>query len=92
MSERFLIPFKVSPGAKHSEIKGVVDGVVQVKIAAPPVEGKANARLIEFLSETLGISKSSIRIVRGQSNRNKLVEITGVDRDTVIKKLTGRLF
>jgi len=72
-----LITVKVHPGAKKNAITGVTDGVWQIKVAAPPVEGKANAKLVEFLSDALGVPKSAIQIVRGQTAHTKTVELTG---------------
>ena len=83
---RFTI--KVTPNAGRNEITGYRDGVIGVKIAAPPVRGRANKELIAFLSKTLGISKSSISIIRGQAGRNKLIAVSGLTREEIIKRLS----
>ncbi len=75
----------MSPRAGRSRIKGVRDGVLQVALAAPPVEGRANEALIEFLSEELGIPKSRISILSGEKGRNKVVLIQGIDKATLLK-------
>ncbi len=75
------LALKVTPGARKNEILGwendypQVGRVLKVKIAAPPVEGKANKEIIHFLANILGVSKSSIEVVHGSSGRIKLVEI-----------------
>ncbi len=75
------LALKVTPGAKKNEILGWEDDypqvgrVLKVKIAAPPVEGKANKEIVLFLSKALGVTKSSIEVVHGTSGRIKLVEI-----------------
>ncbi|MBR2314040.1 MAG: DUF167 domain-containing protein [Akkermansia sp.] len=75
------LALKVTPGAKKNEVLGWEDDypqvgrVLKLKIAAPPVEGKANKEIILFLAKTLGVSKSSIEVVHGTSGRIKLVEI-----------------
>ena len=75
------LALKVTPGAKKNEILGWEDDypqvgrVLKVKIAAPPVEGKANKEIILFLAKALGVTKSSIEVVHGTSGRIKLVEI-----------------
>jgi len=56
---------------------GLHGGALKVKIAAPAVDNKANAELIEFLSKTLEVSKSAIAIRRGGTSRRKVVEIAG---------------
>ena len=72
---------KVSPGARKNEILGwendypQVGRVLRLKIAAPPVEGKANKEIVLFLAKLLKVSKSSIELVHGTSGRIKLVEI-----------------
>ena len=75
------LALKVTPGAKKNEILGWEDDypqvgrVLKIKIAAPPVEGKANKEIVLFLAKTLGVTKSSIEVVHGTSGRIKLVEI-----------------
>ena len=75
------LALKVTPGAKKNEILGWEDDypqvgrVLKVKIAAPPVEGKANKEIVLFLAKVLGVTKSSIEVVHGTSGRIKLVEI-----------------
>lgn len=75
------LALKVTPGAKKNEILGWEDDypqvgrVLKIKIAAPPVEGKANKEIVLFLAKTLGVTKSSIGVVHGTSGRIKLVEI-----------------
>ncbi|MEE1265408.1 MAG: DUF167 domain-containing protein [Akkermansia sp.] len=75
------LALKVTPGAKKNEILGWEDDypqvgrVLKVKIAAPPVEGKANKEIVLFLAKALGIPKTSVEVVHGTSGRIKLVEI-----------------
>jgi uncharacterized protein (TIGR00251 family) len=74
------ISAKVSPGARKSTITSYADDVLRLKIAAPPVEGKANKELIAYLSDVLGVSQSVICIEKGLTSRNKLVSIAGMDK------------
>ena len=75
------LALKVTPGAKRNEVLGweedypQVGRVLKLKIAAPPVEGKANKEIILFLAKTLGIPKSAVELVHGTSGRIKLAEI-----------------
>lgn len=75
------LSLKVTPGAKKNEVLGweedypQVGRVLKVKIAAPPVEGKANKEIVLFLAKLLKVTKSSIEVVHGTSGRIKLVEI-----------------
>ena len=81
------ISLRIQPGAPKNAVAGVVNGVWKIRIAAPPVEGKANRALIEFLSEVLDIPKSSIAIVRGETGRDKVVAINGLTKEEVDKRL-----
>jgi uncharacterized protein (TIGR00251 family) len=80
---------KVTPNAARDEITGFTEGVLNVKIAAPPEKGKANKKLIDFLSDRLGVSKSSIRLIRGQTSRRKVIAIDGLSRDEVIRRISA---
>jgi uncharacterized protein len=65
----------VKPQAKKSELKKISDGEYAVSVTAPAREGKANEAVIGLLADYFSIPKSSIRIVRGQKGRRKLVEL-----------------
>jgi uncharacterized protein len=72
-----LVTLHVQPGARKSEIVALHGDALKVRIAAPATDNRANAALIHFLSETLGISRSAISIRRGAASRRKIVEISG---------------
>ncbi|MDI6851782.1 MAG: DUF167 domain-containing protein [bacterium] len=69
------IKVKVQPGSRNYGIK-YTDGVYFVRIKKPPVEGKANEDLINFVSDKLGIRKSSVKIVSGIHSKLKIIEIS----------------
>ncbi|MBI1961480.1 MAG: YggU family protein [Parcubacteria group bacterium] len=69
------ITIKITPRSKENKIVGLKNGILRVRIAAPPVEGKANRALVAFLADAWGVSKSSIRIVRGETSREKVLEV-----------------
>lgn len=73
-----LIEVKVEPRSSKRTIAGIMDNVLKVKLTAPPVGGAANEQLIEVISEATRIRKSSIRIIKGQSSKKKVIEIKGV--------------
>lgn len=86
------ITVRVTPRARNNEIIEVLsDLTVKIRLTAPPVEGKANKALIEFLSDVLDIPKSKIEIVAGETGRDKIVSILEADSDAVHKKLLERL-
>jgi uncharacterized protein len=86
-SESIRLGVKVTPNAGRNEITGFKEGVLQVRIAAPPERGKANKELTDFLSKTLGVKKSSILIIKGQTSRNKVIVIEGMSGDEVLKRM-----
>ncbi len=80
----------VHPGAARNEVVNFADGSWQVRVAAPPVKGKANRELVAFLSQELGVSKGSITIISGHARRRKSLTIAGLTQDEVIKRLSPR--
>ncbi|HEY7791039.1 MAG TPA: DUF167 domain-containing protein [Vicinamibacterales bacterium] len=82
-----LLRVRVTPRAGRSEIAGVRDGVLLVRLAAAPVEGAANAALIELLADKLNLPKRAIRLARGERSRDKHVEIDGTALDEIARRL-----
>lgn len=80
MSESFKLSVRVQPGARETAIIGWVDDELRVRIAAPPVNGKANEALIALLAKTLGVPKSRVHIQRGGSGRGKLILVDGLEQ------------
>lgn len=78
---------KVQPRSASNEIVGIEGDTLKVKLTSPPVEGKANESLIEFLSETLDAKRSSIKIVQGSKTRIKLLKIANMTKDQLLQKL-----
>jgi len=76
-AQRLTLSLHVQPGARKNELVGLHGGALKVKIAAPAADNRANAALIAFLSETLGIQKSAIVIRHGATGRRKVIEIAG---------------
>jgi uncharacterized protein len=81
-----LLYIKVKPNSKTDEITREADGTLKVKIKAPPVDGKANKYLIEYLSGVLKIPKSKITVLKGTAGQFKTLEIE-VDEMVVMGKL-----
>jgi uncharacterized protein (TIGR00251 family) len=71
---------RVVPRASRSEIAGEHDGALRVRVAAPPVDGAANEKLVRTLAKALGVPRAAVEIVSGHQSRNKTVRISGVDR------------
>lgn len=76
----------IQPGASRTEAAGQHGEALKLRLAAPPVDGKANAGLIAFLADTLDCPKSAVELVAGSSSRQKRVRITGLNAES-LKKL-----
>jgi hypothetical protein len=81
-----ILPVKVITGASKTVLTGREGEFVKIRLAAPPVDGKANVALIQFLAKQLSIPKSCITIRSGVTSRRKLLEIAGCD-EVRIKRL-----
>ena len=77
----------VQPGASKTQIAGMHDGLIKVRVAAPPVDGAANQALVEFVATRLKISKSRVRVVCGLTSRRKVLEIDGLSQDAIAASL-----
>jgi len=77
----------LQPKSSKNEVVGPYRDGVKVKITAPPVEGKANDALIRFLAKELGVSPSSIEIIRGHHSREKTLKISGDVGQDLAKKI-----
>ena len=73
-----LLSLHIQPGAKNTRVVGWHGSALKIRLAAPPVDGKANACLIAFLSRQFGVAKASISLVSGDTSRAKRVRINGV--------------
>ncbi len=79
---------KVVPGSSGStRICGLLDGMLKVKVAAPPEKGKANQCLLKFLAKTLGLKKNAISILSGKTGPVKQIRISGISVETLLKAL-----
>ena len=81
------LQIKVVPRASRNEIGEVLGDRLKIKIAAPPVDSAANEELVVFLAKRLGVSRGAVQITHGQTSRNKMVLIQGLevaDRKSVV--------
>jgi len=77
----------IQPGAKTTEITGLHGDALKIRLASPPVDGKANAALIDFVAGRLGVPRSHIEIRSGHASRRKVLAITGVKLDQTLAGL-----
>ena len=79
----------VQPRASRNEITGLHGDAVKVRLQTAPVDGAANAALIELLADALGVSRRDVRVVNGEHSRRKLVEVVGVRTDRIRRLVTS---
>jgi len=78
---------RVVPTASHNQVVGLVQGAWRIRVAAPPVAGRANAELIAFLARVLGLPRRQVCLLRGHTSRSKTVSIAGLSPDAVAARL-----
>ncbi len=81
------LAIKAIPNAPRNEVIGWLGDALKVKVHAPPVEGRANEALCEFLAESLSLPKRAVSVLRGDTSRQKTVRIDGLNLATVKSRL-----
>lgn len=80
----------VQPRASRTRVVGEHDGLLKLQLAAPPVDGEANAALLEFLAKQLGIPRHQVTLSAGDASRRKRVTVVGVDAVRVEAVMSGK--
>jgi uncharacterized protein (TIGR00251 family) len=84
------IAVRVLPRARKNELAGTRGDALLVRLTAPPVDGAANAALVELFAEHLDVPRHSVRIVHGERSRDKRVAVSGMTADRLIRLLANR--
>jgi uncharacterized protein (TIGR00251 family) len=82
---------RVQPRASKSGVAGELEGVLKIRLAAPPVEGQANEELIRLLAKLFNAPRQRIEILSGQASRNKVVSVSGISVDAAARVLAESL-
>lgn len=72
---RWVIAVRAQPGARRTEAVGEHDGALKVRVAAPPIEGRANTELLRWIADRLGVALREVELAAGASGRNKRVRV-----------------
>lgn len=80
---------RVVPGAPKDQVVGLAGGVWRIKVAAPPVGGQANDRLVTFVADILGVPRRQVSLARGHTSRQKVLELVGVSSEMAMERLAG---
>ncbi|WP_211334758.1 DUF167 domain-containing protein [Desulfosoma caldarium] len=75
---------RVQPNARRTELAGVQQGALKIKVCAPPLEGAANRECVRFLADLAGTSKSRVRVLQGNKSRNKVILIRGTTAERLM--------
>ena len=81
------IVISVQPRASRTEVVGLHGDAIKLRVAAPPVEGAANEKVIRFLADALDVGRQQVTIVAGLGARKKTVRVSGVDAKVVRERL-----
>jgi len=81
------IRIKVQPRAPRTEIVGEHDGAIKLRVAAPPIDGKANEECRRFLAKLFEVSATSVEIISGDSSRDKVIRIRNISARRVLEAL-----
>jgi uncharacterized protein (TIGR00251 family) len=77
----------IQPRASKTELAGLHDGLIKIRVAAPAVENAANRALTEFIAERLGLARRAVRIAAGATSRRKVLEIEQLSAKEIMKGL-----
>lgn len=86
-----LVHIHVQPRASKNAFAGLHDGAVKLRITAPPVDGKANALIIELLAKLFHVSKSAVTLASGQQSRHKRFRVAGIGYEAALNILAATL-
>jgi uncharacterized protein len=81
------IAVRLQPRAGREEIVGVCDGILLVRVRAPPVDGRANRALCKLVARRAGVAASRVSVVRGERARDKLVQVDGLEQGALAAAL-----
>jgi uncharacterized protein (TIGR00251 family) len=71
------ISVQVSPNAKKTEVVGVLEDALKLRLQAQPIEGRANEALVKYLAKALSVPRGAVAITHGTANKRKLIEVSG---------------
>ena len=80
---RITLTLHIQPGTKKTAVAGRHGDALKIRLAAPPVDGKANAALLEFIADALGLPKAAVNLKSGHTSRRKVVEVDGATEDAM---------
>ncbi len=89
MTDDAYVSVRLQPRASNNQVVSWLDGVLRLRLTAPPVDGAANRACTEFLAELLGVRRAQVTLVSGEKSRDKRFHIAGQTQDALSTRLTG---
>jgi uncharacterized protein (TIGR00251 family) len=86
-----ILPVRAQPGARRNEVRGVQDGALKVCVTQAPEKGKANKAIAEFLAKWLGVKKSQVELISGETAAQKKFLIHGIQKPEMAQRIAARL-
>lgn len=90
-AEGCVLPVRAQPGARRAGVQGEQAGALKIAVTAPPQDGRANQALVEELRKALGIKRSQVELIGGQTSRDKRFLIRGLSRSELESRLLALL-
>jgi uncharacterized protein (TIGR00251 family) len=90
-AEGCVLPVRAQPGARRAGVQGEQNGALKVAVTAPPEDGRANQALLEVLREVLGLKRSQVELLSGQTSRDKRFLIRGLTKEELAGRVAGLL-
>ena len=87
--ERATIEVRLRPGAGRDELLGLRDGVLQARVSAPPIDGRANDALRKLVAKRLRVAPSRVTLVRGERSRDKVIAVDGMTGEALTRALAS---
>jgi len=82
-----MLALHIQPGAKKTEVVGLHGEALKIRLAAPPVDGKANAALVAFIAAKVGAGRTAVEVISGLTSRAKRVRVAGISTTDALKEL-----
>lgn len=79
--DALTLTLHIQPGAKRSEVAGLHGDALKIRLAAPPIEGRANEALVKFVAELFRVPQRQVELLRGAQSRHKMVKVSGSEVD-----------
>jgi hypothetical protein len=86
-----ILPVRAQPGARRNEVRGIQDGALKVCVTQAPEKGKANKAIVEFLAKWLGMRKSQIELISGETASQKKFLVRAVANEDLAERINTRL-